>query len=111
MNNGRWHPLVEFDYNEVDRSTPEPCLPISEYADALGKISRWLINDGSFQKPGVAVRAVALNYFLQPKYMGCETQKQLAKRLGISEERVGRVVNDFEKRFKFKVSSSYNTDL
>jgi len=110
MNNGQWHPLIDFDYDQIDRSHPEPCLPISEYAEALSKVSRWLVNDGAFQKHGVAVRAVALNYFLQPDYMGCETQKQLAKRLGVSEQRIGAVVNDFQKRFKFKVRSAY-TDL
>ncbi len=109
MSGGQWHPLVDFDFDSLDNREVEPCLPMSQYAEALGRISQWLVHDGSFQKHGVAVRAVAFNYFLQPDYLGCRNQKELARRLGVSEQRVGAVVKDFQKRFKFKVRSSYNS--
>ena len=104
---GQWHPLVEFNNGSPIDKINEPCLPMSDYADALSRLSRWLVNDGKFQKHGVAVRAVALNYFLNPESVDCTSQKDLAKRLGVTEQRVATVVSDFERKFKFKVFSSH----
>ena len=113
----QWHPLVEFNNGSSFDKVDEPCLPMSDYADALSRLSRWLINESEitrskrkggrqFYKDAVAVRAIALNFFLNPESVNCKTQSELATKLGVSKQRVSTVVQEFQRKFQFKVFSS-----
>jgi len=103
---GEIHPLVGFDYDAIDGPPAEDTRSVAEFAEALGEILRWLNpkpqwEDGRCKPRAVYMRVMALSFMLQPESIGVESQKELAKRLGVSRSWLNHVVQDFVTRYGF----------
>ena len=94
-------PVVDFDYEAIDGPTPQDMRTVEQFGDALAEICQWLVHYGRHRPHGVYVRVMALLYLLAPESIGIESQKELAKRLGVSRSWVNEVVQDFVKRYGY----------
>ena len=106
---GQWVPTVDFPFEVIDgfAHTDEPHYPIEEFAAALKKIARWLVNDGKFQERGVTDRAMVFAFMIAPDSTGCTTQAELAERMKLSRSQVNAYVGEFTRRFNFVSRSTY----
>ena len=101
------HGVCGFDYSALDGPPPEDVRSVEEFTEALGELLRWLIHyapvweDGRNKPHGVYVRVMTLLYMVAPESIGVESQKELAKRLGVSRAWVNEIVQDFVGRFGY----------
>lgn len=97
-------PCVQFDHPAVER---EPVVePETTIKESLGKVinavCEWLYPKGCRQTT-VSLRAYTFVWFMRPEWLGNPTQVELSKRLNVSKQTLGKVVNQLRNQFHFYV--------
>lgn len=103
---GAPHPLVDFDFDEVEPPADEPVVvdmreeTVDRLVIALGAVLDWLVPSRA-KAQTVMVRACVLALFIRPDALGCTNQRQLAKKLGVSRWVINRQVIEFREKFNW----------
>ena len=103
---GAVHPVIEFDYHEIDGADPSAKYSVEDFSSALREVFLWVVHDGRFRAEGVYSRAVVAAWLISPESVRAENQSQLAEKLGVSVSRTTRIVKSFCRRFDFVATRS-----
>ena len=77
-------------------------------ADALRKITMWILNDRRFQETGITNRAMLCVFLIESAITECSTQARLAEKMQLSRSQVNDYMKQFGKRFSFVSNSAYS---
>jgi hypothetical protein len=101
---GAPHPHVDFDFDAVEAKPAEPIVldmgeeTIDSLIIALDAVLDWLVPHRA--KPQtVMIRACVLALYVRPDALGCKSQRELARRLGVSMWTVNRQAVEFRDKF------------
>lgn len=99
--------VTEFDFGALE--------PVMDEEDAQGAAARealqrvlnavceWLY-PARARKGTMVLRAYAFLWFLRPEWLGNPTQVELAERLEVSKQTLGKVINKWRRHFGFYVA-------
>ena len=100
-------PSVPFGYESVfandDRSHGQDEDQQDRLLKVLDALCEWLYPARS-RKSTMTLRAYVFIWYLRPEWLGNPSQVELAKRLRISKQSLGKVVNQMRRRFGFYVA-------
>ena len=103
---GAPHPHVEFDFDAIEAKPSEPIVldmgeqTVDRLIIALDAVLDWLVPHRA--KPQtVMIRACVLALFVRPDALGCKNQRELARKLGVSQWAINRQAIEFRDKFNW----------
>ncbi len=103
---GAPHPLVEFDYDNIEQPESKPIIlemhedTVDRLVIALDAILDW-VTPPRAQPKTVMIRACVLSLFTRPNALGCNNQRELARKLNVSRWVINRQVVEFRNKFNW----------